>query len=52
MSTLTVDQVAVGYSNTMIINGLSVKIPEKKLQRLSVQMDVGSLHYLKRLPVF
>lgn len=40
MSVLTVDHVAVGYTNTVIIEELSAAIPEKKLRPLLVQMDV------------
>lgn len=30
MSAITVDQVAIGYSSTLIIDELSVSIPEKR----------------------
>lgn len=45
MATLAVDAVSVGYNEGLIIDGLTVEIPEGKLQRLLDQMVVGNPHY-------
>lgn len=39
MATLAVDSVSVGYNEGLIIDGLSVEIPEGKLQRLLDRTD-------------
>ncbi len=45
MATLAVDAVSVGYNEGLIIDGLTVEIPEGKLQQLLDQMVVESPHY-------
>ncbi|MBS4209322.1 ABC transporter ATP-binding protein [Bacillus sp. FJAT-50079] len=49
MSILTVDQVAVGYANAMIIDGLSVKIPERKITTIIGPNGCGKSTLLKAI---
>ena len=49
MSILSVDRVAVGYANTMIINELSVKIPEKKITTIIGPNGCGKSTLLKAI---
>ncbi|PWA12900.1 iron ABC transporter ATP-binding protein [Pueribacillus theae] len=49
MSILTVDRVAVGYSNTIIINELSVTIPDKKITTIIGPNGCGKSTLLKAL---
>lgn len=46
MATLAVDAVSVGYNEGLIIDGLTVEIPEGKLQQLLDQMVV-EVHIIK-----
>lgn len=45
MATLAVDAVSVGYNEGLIIDGLTVEIPEGKITTIIDQMVVGSPHY-------
>lgn len=45
MIRLYTDDLHVGYGERLIVKGLSVEIPDKKLQRLSAQMAVVNPPY-------
>ncbi|MFO1444464.1 ABC transporter ATP-binding protein [Bacillus sp. Bva_UNVM-123] len=49
MSILTVDQVAVGYPNAMIIDGLSVTIPERQITTIIGPNGCGKSTLLKAI---
>ena len=49
MSAITVDQVAIGYSNTLIIDDLSVSIPEKKITTIIGPNGCGKSTLLKAI---
>ncbi|WP_017754365.1 ABC transporter ATP-binding protein [Calidifontibacillus oryziterrae] len=49
MSGLTIDQIAVGYNDFLIIDGLSVKIPEKKITTIIGQNGCGKSTLLKAI---
>ena len=49
MSAITVDQVVIGYSNTLIIDDLSVSIPEKKITTIIGSNGCGKSTLLKAI---
>lgn len=49
MSILTADKISVGYTNSMIINGLSVKIPENKITTIIGPNGCGKSTLLKAI---
>ena len=49
MSAITVNQVAIGYSNTLIIDDLSVSIPEKKITTIIGPNGCGKSTLLKAI---
>jgi len=49
MSAIKVDQVAIGYSNTLIIDDLSVSIPEKKITTIIGPNGCGKSTLLKAI---
>ncbi len=49
MSAIKVDRVAIGYSNTLIIDDLSVSIPEKKITTIIGPNGCGKSTLLKAI---